>query len=732
MNPPTAMPVESATEPVASPLPAKRKSRELVLARAIAGVTIAASLGLLIQALIFFLPRTGFTVYTVAQMVWGPLFVVWAVVGMAILTRYPRNRVGWTMLAAGLVWSLAQLTYYYGQLGIEVRPGSVPWPVIVLQVGCFYPFGLYLIIDELLLIFPTGKLTSPWWNLARMLGLLGALGASLAVGFGSPVAMNGELGPIPNPFYPGGWLGSFFDFVGIGFYTIFIAGIPAAISMVWRLLRATGIERVQLKWIAYDTVFIALAYCLHFVAANLNWYSDAFGPWILLTWGVALNSMAIFIGIAILRYRLFDIDIIINRTLVYIPLTASVVGLYVALISFFRPIVADVLDFRSERTIAPIIATGAVAIAFHPLRDHLQRGVNRLLYGERDNPVAVLERLGSRLEATMTPKAAMPAVAQTVAEALKLPWVAVALTDRVGTAPRVVAESGKQPSGEVVQLPLIYQHEAVGELQVAPRTPGEMFSPADWVVLETIARQTAVSAYALRLNDDLRQARAHLVTTREEERRRLRRDLHDGLGAQLAGMAMQAGAAGRLVRVDAAAAEREMKELQAELRGAIADIRRLVHGLRPPALDELGLAAALRARVMRFHSDEVARGLEAGSEGVPALAVSFDAPHELPPLSAATEVAIYRIVEEALTNIARHAMATRARVRLHGGPETMTIEIEDDGLGIDPAAPAGIGLRSMRERAAELDGTFAIGAIPGGGTRVRVSLPLTEASGGAR
>jgi signal transduction histidine kinase len=735
MQTPTAAPLDTVADaagaPAAAPTLATSRSRVQTLAWCVTGVTLVAAVAIFVLSLVN-LSASGVSLLSidfVVQLVWGPLFAVYAVVGMAILARTPRHRVGWTLLAAGLVWSLAQLTYSYAILGIQAYPGSVPWPIIVLQIGCFYPIGLYLILDELLLIFPSGKLTSPWWNLARALGIFGAIGASLQVGLGSPVAMNGELGPIPNPFHLDGWLWAFFDYVGIGFYTIFIAGIPAAISMAWRLLRATGVERTQLKWIAYTTVFIALAYCLHFAAANLGWYATSAGPWIELIWGLALTSMAIFVGIAILRYRLFDIDVIINRTLVYIPLTACVVTFYVLLVNIFRPIVASALDVTGEGTIAPIVATGAVAIAFQPLRDRLQGGVNRLLYGERDNPVAVLGRLGSRLEATMTPGAAMPAVAQTVTEALKLPWGAVALMAAPGDEPRIVAASGDRPAGDIVRLPLIYQHEPVGELQVAPRSPGESFSTADWALLETMARQTAIAAYALHLNDDLRQARARLVTAREEERRRLRRDLHDGLGAQLAGLMMQAGAAGRLTGTNPGAAAAEMKSLQGELRAAIAEIRRLVHGLRPPALDELGLVPALRARVMRFHSDEVSRGLETGADGSRPLAVSFDAPASLPPLSAAAEVAIYRIVEEALTNIARHALASHAHVRLRVDAGSVALEIEDNGVGIDRDAPAGVGLRSMRERAGELEGTFTIATATGGGTSIRVCLPLATPEG---
>jgi signal transduction histidine kinase len=351
-----------------------------------------------------------------------------------------------------------------------------------------------------------------------------------------------------------------------------------------------------------------------------------------------------------------------------------------------------------------------VAVLFQPLRDRLQRGVNRLMYGERDDPYAVVSRLGQRLEATLAPDAVLPTIVETVKEALKLPYAAIAL--RGNGAPRVAASVGK-PVAEPLRLALTYQSEPVGELLLGPRSPGETFGPDDRRLLEGLARQAGVAAHAVRLTADLQRSRERLVATREEERRRLRRDLHDGLGAQLAGLNIQTGVLRNLISRDPAAADALVVELREELRAAIADIRRLVYDLRPPTLDDLGLAAALDQLAERY-----------GSEGEQPR-VLVEAPENLPPLPAAVEVAIYRIAQEALTNVVRHAQAKECFVRLILNGD-VTLDIVDDGVGILEERSAGVGLYSMRERAAELGGSCVVESVPEGGTRVLVQLPLPK------
>jgi signal transduction histidine kinase len=290
------------------------------------------------------------------------------------------------------------------------------------------------------------------------------------------------------------------------------------------------------------------------------------------------------------------------------------------------------------------------------------------------------------------------------------------LKDDIGY--RTTAAYGS-PTAEPEALPLVYQREEIGRLELSPRAPGEGFSDADRNLLEDLARQAEVAVHAVRLTSDLQHSRERLVATREEERRRLRRDLHDGLGAQLAGLNVQTGALRRLIPHDPDAAEEVVVELREELRSAITDIRRLVYDLRPPALDDLGLLEALRRLAERYGSEDEQ------------LSVSVQAPRELPDLPAAVEVAVYRITQEALTNVARHAQAHSCVVRLalkEEVNEEVGLEIVDNGVGIPAERSAGVGLSSMRERASELGGSCVVEAAPEGGTRVLVHLPLPKES----
>jgi signal transduction histidine kinase len=293
------------------------------------------------------------------------------------------------------------------------------------------------------------------------------------------------------------------------------------------------------------------------------------------------------IAIALLRYGLFDVDVLINRTLVYGALSACIISLYVLIVGSL----SIVFQVRGNPIVA-LLATGVVAVVFQPLRARLERGVNRLLYGQRDEPYAVLSRLGQRLESTLAPEAVLSAIVDTVAQALKLPYVALALKE--GETLRIAAASGEPVADwlDLLHLSLVYSTETVGELVLAPRAPGEQFTPSDRRLLEDLAREAGIAAHAVRLtldlqrtNGDLRRSRAQLVAMREEERRRLRRDLHDGLGSALTSMTFKLGAAQNLLARDPVAVEALLEELRQETQAAIADIRHLVYDLRPPALD---------------------------------------------------------------------------------------------------------------------------------------------------
>lgn len=444
----------------------------------------------------------------------------------------------------------------------------------------------------------------------------------------------------------------------------------------------------------------------------------ALGPLAIMILGHPLidrNILSLFIlpvvvafALAILRYHLFDIDVIISRSLVYGALTASIVALYVVVVGAL----STLLQARGSLAIS-LLATGIVALLFQPLRERLQRFVNHMLYGERDDPYTVLARLGERLETTLAPDTVLPMIVETVGQALKLPYVALALAQGDGFES---AAAYGTPQGVPLVVPLAYQGATVGRLILARRAPGEALSPADQRLVADLARQIEVAVHAVRLTADLQRSRERLVTAREEERRRLRRDLHDGLGPALASLTLKLDAARNLLARDPPAADALLLELKAQTQAAIADIRRLVYALRPPALDDLGLVSALREQAARY--------------GGPGLRVVVEAPERLPPLPAAVEVAAYRIALEALTNVAHHARARACHIRLDLA-DALCLEVTDDGVGLAPAYRAGVGMTSMRERAMELGGSWTVESMPGAGTRVVARLPLAASAGGS-
>jgi signal transduction histidine kinase len=417
------------------------------------------------------------------------------------------------------------------------------------------------------------------------------------------------------------------------------------------------------------------------------------------------------IGIAVLRYRLYEIDILLNRAVLYGSLTVGVAAVYLAVVAVARAVAHPLLfGMESNGLAVQVIATAVAAAALFPLRDRVQRRVDRLFYGDRGVPYEALARLGRRVEESAGTESALNSVVKTIADSLRLPYAALEL--RLGDGWRPAAAYGERPS-KVVAFPLTSQRETVGRLLVGTRARREQLGPDDERLLADLARQAGPATHAVALRRALDASRAGLVTAREEERRRLRRDLHDGLGPTLAGLTLGLDTARAR-----SAGQPELQELlgrlKAETQRAVTDIRRIVYGLRPPALDELGLAGSLREEVGRLQSE------------APALTVTLDAPCDgLDDLPAAIEVACYRIVTEALTNVARHAQATRCTVRIELNHD-LDVDVCDDGVGLPEGWRTGVGIASMRERVTELGGELAIEPSLPHGTRITARLPTRE------
>jgi two-component system, NarL family, sensor kinase len=620
--------------------------------------------------------------------------VGFAVAGALVVFQRPDNRLGWVFCAGALSMSVLGVGGAYANRALVHAPGSLPGGLFAAwlsDLAAIPTVGLFAgVLPQL---FPTGRPISRWWRLP-----LWAAWAYIVLGAVGNAFVPHQLESVPaeaSPYAIAAAKGLFTGFIVLSVPLGAVALIGALASLVVRWRRATGDERQQLKWFIAGVCLLPAPLILHQVAPVA---SDA-------ALSVLFAVIPATLGVAILRYRLYDLDLVVRRAVAYTAVSVVVAGLYLGLVAMAQLAVGGTVSLGVH-----LAAAVAAAAVFQPIRARIQGAVDRRFYGDRARPYEAVARLGRRLEGALVPEIVLPGVVETVAGALRLPYAAIDLRDGDQWLP--AAEHGRR-AGDPVSFPMTYQAKVVGRMLVCPRARQDGLSAADQRLLADLARQAGVAAQAVRTTTALQRSRAELIAAREEERRRLRRDLHDGLGPTLAGVTMGLHAAATLVPTDPREAERLLAALERQIEEAIADIRRLVYGLRPPALDEFGLVRAVQLHAARI-------------EGTPeGLVVTVDSPPQgLGKLPAAVEVAAYRIVTEALTNVARHAGARTAAVRLslNGALE---LEVTDDGCGLPPDHAAGVGITGMRERAAELGGVLTVESRSGG-TQVYARLPTPE------
>jgi signal transduction histidine kinase len=476
-----------------------------------------------------------------------------------------------------------------------------------------------------------------------------------------------------------------------GVAVLVLSAVAVAVaSVVVRWRRARDVERDQLRWVLVGVLATIAVGAGAFVLPD--WSTE-------LLPALAVLPLPAACLVALLRHRLWDVDLVLSRSLTYGLLSAGIVTAYVVSVALLGAVLGSTAG-------APVLATTVVALLVLPLHTRLQKVVNRLVHGEVEDPWTALARLGDRLEAAAGPAEVadrvLPDLVAQVSRALRVPYAAVRLADGTTTA-------HGEPPAEVVMTPLTYGGVEVGRLVVT----GTELPRGERRLLEHLARQAAVAVHSVLLARAAQAARTGTATAREEERRRLRRDLHDGLGPALAAVALTAETARDLVPQDPAAAVALLDRLVPRLNEAVGDVRTLVHDLRPPTLDELGLAGSVRELATRFATPTRSVSVEAG---------------ELEVLPAAVDLAAYRIVSECLANAAKHSSASSVRLALRRSSSCLQVEVCDDGVGLASGAVPGVGLRSMRERAEELGGSCTVVSGEGGtGTTVVATLPLQRA-----
>jgi signal transduction histidine kinase len=610
--------------------------------------------------------------------------LTFAVCGSIIAWHRPGNPIGWLFVGAGL----AHATTAFGAPLVQLlHDGGAPIGAqrLVITIAAYaWPWSIALFLPLALLLFPDGRPASPRWRPVLLAVIVTAPLFVVYTG-ASPTSIDESVplyGYLTIPGYSA--LDPLWTLAEVRQVILLVLAIAA---LVLRYRRASEVGRRQLLWLLLATITM--------LVFTLPWGFLAGTPVVVL---FAIPLIPIAVTVAIVRHQLLDIRLVVSRAVAWVLVSIAVVAGYAGLVALLATFISAQLG-RSA------VATVIVALLVAPLVPRLQRLVDRAMYGERDDPAAVVSRIGAQLLSERDGGLAKVLVA--VRDGLRIPYAAVCAGDSV------LASDGA-PGAVSGAVPLEYGGVPVGSLVVGLRPGEKALSEADLTVLGLVAVPLAVALHAMRLSEELQASRERIVTAQEEERRRLRRDLHDGLGPTLTGVALIADASANLLDQDPARVRELLTALRSDTRAAIADVRRIVENLRPPALDELGLLGALRERAsqVRWRADGEA------------IQVRLEVPESVPALPAAVEAAGYRIATEALNNIVRHSTASVAIMRMSCG-QTLDVEITDDGV-FGGAWRPGVGLQAMRERAAELGGRFEAGPCATGG-RVFVSLPLEPA-----
>lgn len=604
--------------------------------------------------------------------------VAFPAVGAVVLRREPGNRCGWVLSSCALI-GVSTLAHQWAYDAEVTRPGVLPWGELAVWLSAWTYWPYWLQPTLLPVLFPGGVASSERWR--RFTRVVCGIAAVGVISTAFKVDPNVEGMGLANPLGIGPEWSSGFWIIGQAGSVALLGLIAAPIAIGGLALRqrqATGTERAQLQWL-----LLGFAVCL---ALGVVSAVSPIGQDVLFT--AAFSAIPLSIAVAIVRHGLFDVEVVVNRTIVYAALTGAGLLTYVALVALAGRYVG------SDGS-GPVLAALVVALAASA-RTRLQRLVDRRLFGARRDPYAVVQQVSESSAVS-----GVSGLVGAVRDALRLPFVQ--LLDAEG---QVVAESGAPVAGTHV-LPVVDRGRHLGVLVVGRRSKGEKLRVEEESALRDVARRAGSLLLATEMQADLQRSYERTVLAREEERRRVRRDLHDGVGPVLAGMALQLDSlAGRLGDDPQLAARAET--LRDRLRGTVGEVRRIVDGLRPAALDELGLAQALQ----QLGTDD-----DTGQR----VAVLTDLPAELP---AAVEVAAYRIAGEAVANALRHAEATTTVVTasLHAG--ALVLVVQDDGRGFGTDATAGVGLQSLHDRASEVGGSLLVDSRPGHGTTVTATLPL--------
>jgi signal transduction histidine kinase len=642
--------------------------------------------------------------------------VAYPAVGALIVVRGGGNRVGWLMIAIGLSFALSCVAHAYTERGPLTGPHAPFAGQWADWAGTWvWAPGWLFCVTLLLLLFPDGQPPTPRWRPA----IWAALGAVALIIVGAWLDPNPNSQPTyhnPTATHATAWLASVTEIGGV------LVGVATAVvclaGLVLRFRRSRGEQRQQMKWFAYAGIATLVLFPGDTVLATT--------PLLHAMGFVGAILLPAAIGFAILKYHLYDIDVVISKTIVYGCLAAFITAVYVLVVVGIGALGSGSVHAGSRTSLAlSILATAVVAVAFQPVRERVQRLANRLMFGKRATPYEALSEFAGRM-GTYAGEDALPRMARVLAEGTGADRAVVWLKDGAELAagacwpsdgqppPRIGFADGRAPAiagADRVAL-VCYQGEALGALSVAKR-PGENLTPVEGKLMSDLGAQAGLLLHNIGLTHQLRArlaelqaSRLRIVAAQDDQRRRIERDIHDGAQQQLLAIASALALAESVAGQDEQRERALVAQLKAETSGALETLRDLARGIHPPLLTDQGLAAAITA--------------QAGKAPGP-VEVSTDGLGRYP---AEIEAAVYFCCVEALHNAVRHAPGSAVRISLADTGQGPEFEVTDNGPGFDPAAVAASGLQNMSDRLAVLSGSCRVDSSPGQGTTVTGRIGL--------
>ena len=691
-------------------------------ARRLARAIFVIELALVGVSLVFYVlgtaEATGAWASTLSDIGFMVAFSLFPIVGVVLATRQPRNALGWVMLGIGFFFAEPLTAYGEYALGAgwsgadwALAATSWTWVPVIGLAGAFVP-----------LLFPDGHLPSPRWRWFARVAAGGMVVSSIAMLLDPGSLVDSGFPDVQNPF----GVEAIEPFIGVGFAaiaTIPLAILGAALSLVLRYRRSGPTERLQIRWLASAVVVIAVLYAITMVATLNRDAEDA--TWVAVLQGMAVLSFGLIpvaIGFAILRHRLYDIDVVIRKAVIVAAIAVFFTVVYAAIVGGIGALV----ESRSTPALS-FVSAAIVAVLFQPMLSRARRIADRVVYGKRATPYEVLAEFSGRVAETYADDDVLPRMARVVGEGVGARradvWLSgdgrlrVAATWPHDADVPAAIQLGKDDLASLPEADAAFavEHQGVflGALSVA-MPPSDPMDDAKSKLVADLAAQAGLVLRNVRLTedlrarlDDLKAAQKRLVTAQDEERRRLERNIHDGAQQQLVALSVKLRLAQGLVAKDPVKAEAMLGDLQVETQSALEDLRDLARGIYPPLLADQGLTAALEAQVRKSTI-----AVELSPDGIGRY------PQEV-------EAAVYFSVLEALQNVAKYAEVANASIRLATSNGDLVFEVEDDGRGFDPAASRyGTGLQGIADRLAALDGSLEVRSAPGAGTTVRGRIPV--------